>query len=119
MKPHHSHKQSEDPAHCLYQAIAAIKTTEEAKHFLNDLCTPNEIEAMSDRWRVVDLIKIGKPYRKIHDETGVSTTTIGRVARFIELGANGYNLIYERLEKKLNESRNKIKNRNTKIRASQ
>ena len=30
------------------------------------------------------------PYREIHDRTGVSVTTIGRVARTIERGAGGY-----------------------------
>lgn len=120
MKIHRSQaaKESEDPAHNLYQAIATIKTPEEAKKFFQDLCTPTEIQAMADRWIVVDSIKIGKPYRQIYDETGVSVTTVGRVARCIMLGEGGYNLIYNRLEKKLHASHSKTKNSNTKKRAS-
>lgn len=58
--------------------------------FLEDLCTPAELEAMTDRWRVVPLLLEGVPYREIHDRTQVSVTTIGRVARTLERGAGGY-----------------------------
>ncbi len=84
----------------LYASIALIKTKQEAKQFFEDLCTPGELEAMADRWRVVALVKAGLPYRKIHEETKVSVTTIGRVARAIMLGQGGYDLIYERFIKR-------------------
>lgn len=120
MKHHRAHSgiASEDPEHRLYEAIVAIKSIDEARNFFQDLCTPAEMQAMADRWRVVGLIKTGKPYRQIYDETGVSVTTVGRVARCITHGENGYNVIYERLEKQ-HEGRIKIKNRDTKKRASQ
>jgi len=98
MKPHHLETNRES-ALKLYKAIAALKTPEEAVLFFEDLCTPTEIQSMADRWKVIEPIKMGKPYRQIHEETGVSVTTIGRVARCLQLGKGGYNLIYERLEK--------------------
>ena len=110
-------KQGEDPEHRLYTAVAAIKTAEEARLFFQDLCTPNEIEAMADRWRVVGLVRAGMPYRDIHQETGVSVTTVGRVARCLMLGEGGYNLIYERTEKKYHEN-TKTQNCHSKIRAA-
>jgi TrpR-related protein YerC/YecD len=88
------------PENDLFEAIASIRTTEEAKLFFQDLCTPTEIQAMADRWIVVPSIKDNKPYRQIHDETGVSVTTIGRVARCLMLGKGGYNLIFARLKRK-------------------
>ena len=106
---------TEEAENELYEAIAAIKSPEEAKHFLLDLCTPAEIQAMADRWRVVEPVITGKPYRQIYDETGVSVTTIGRVARCIMLGEGGYNMIYERLEKKKRESSSKHKARHGKV----
>ncbi|RDI42069.1 YerC/YecD family TrpR-related protein [Aquicella lusitana] len=84
----------------LYEAVAAVRSAEEAKKFFQDLCTPAEIQAMADRWHVVPLVKAGKSYRQIYNETGVSVTTIGRVARCLMLGEGGYNLVHERLEKK-------------------
>ena len=80
----------------LYSAFALLKNAEEARCFIQDLCTPAEIQALADRWRVVDDIKNGKPYRQINVETRVSVTTIGRVARCLMLGKGGYNLIYDR-----------------------
>lgn len=85
----------------LYQAMVALQAVSEAKDFLMDLCTPNEIQAMADRWWVVDLIKQGMPYRQISEITGVSVTTIGRVARHLMMGAGGYEMIYKRLKEML------------------
>lgn len=98
-KPKHL-KTSEAAENHLYAAFALLKTEEEAKCFIQDLCTPAEIQALADRWRVVAEIKAGKPYRQINQETQVSSTTIGRVARCILLGKGGYNLIYERIKKR-------------------
>ena len=67
------------------------------KAFLQDLCTPAELEAMVDRWRVAQLLERGLSYREINDLTEVSVTTVGRVARFIEFGAGGYRTALDRL----------------------
>jgi TrpR-related protein YerC/YecD len=98
---------SEEAEHQLYEAIVAIRTVEEAKKFFEDLCTPTERQAMTDRWHVVEPIKQGIPYRTIYDETGVSVTTIGRVARFLSTGSGGYNLIYERIKRKSHANKRK------------
>ena len=74
----------------LYNALAALQTAEECRAFLRDLCTPAEIQAMADRWTVVELLQKGLPYREIHRLSGVSVTTIGRVARFLSTGNGGY-----------------------------
>ena len=78
------------PVRALCDALAALADADEVRAFLEDLCTPAELEAMSDRWRVVPLLLKGVPYREIHDLTQVSVTTIGRVARTLERGAGGY-----------------------------
>lgn len=74
----------------LSKALAGMSRPQDVAAFLVDLCTPAEIEAMADRWKVVPLLVDGVPYREIHDRTGVSVTTIGRVARSLEHGAGGY-----------------------------
>ena len=81
----------------LAQAIGSLRSAEEVIAFLRDLCTPAELEAMSDRWRVVPLLRDGVPYRDIHQRTGVSVTTTGRVARTLEQGHGGYAVAIERL----------------------
>ena len=74
----------------LARALAALERQQDVAALLQDLCTPAEIEAMTDRWRVVPLLLEGIPYREIHERTRVSVTTIGRVARTLERGAGGY-----------------------------
>lgn len=110
---------SEDPEHQLFAAIALIKTPEEAQKFFHDLCTPAEISAMADRWRVVHPIKAGVPYRTIYEQTGVSATTVGRVARFMTHGTGGYDLIYQRQVRPTHEHKPTSKNRSTKKGATQ
>lgn len=81
----------------LLEALLSLRTPGEARAFLEDLCTPAELEALADRWRVVPLLLADVPYREIHERTGVSVTTIGRVARCLDLGAGGYRIAASRL----------------------
>ena len=81
----------------LYRAVLTLETPEECRAFFRDLCTPAELQAMSDRWQVVELLRQGLPYRRIHDRTGVSVTTVGRVARFLTDGNGGYAIAADRL----------------------
>ena len=80
----------------LFEAILTIENVEECRQFFHDLCTPSELQEFSSRWLVARLLNTDKSYREIANETGVSTTTIGRVARFIKYGNNGYKTILER-----------------------
>lgn len=81
----------------LIDALLSLRSPGEVRAFLDDLCTPSELESIADRWRVVPLLIADIPYREIHDRTGVSVTTIGRVARCLDLGAGGYRIAVERL----------------------
>ena len=83
--------------HSLFRAISVIRDSKEAARFFEDLCTPGELQAMTDRWRVVGYVKAGLSYREISQKTGVSVTTIGRVARHMTYGQDGYDIIYNRL----------------------
>ncbi|WP_372014436.1 YerC/YecD family TrpR-related protein [Pseudoxanthomonas sp. 10H] len=87
---------TDGPLAALAQALSALEGPDAVKAFLLDLCTPAELEAMTDRWKVVPLLQQGVPYREIHDLTQVSVTTIGRVARTLERGAGGYALALPR-----------------------
>lgn len=82
----------------LCAAVVALRDPEEARRFLRDLCTPAELQALVDRWRVVGLLRAGLTYRQINEQTGISVTTIGRVARFLADGNGGYLAVAERLD---------------------
>ncbi|GGF94851.1 MULTISPECIES: YerC/YecD family TrpR-related protein [Cysteiniphilum] len=82
----------------LFHALSLLESSEEVAKLFEDLCTPAEISAMADRWRAVQEIKNDKSYRQIYAETGVSVTTVARIARCITHGAGGYNLMYDKVE---------------------
>ena len=100
MKQHDQSQENElkSAARSLSEALLTLESAEEVKQFLEDLCTPAEIEAMVDRWRVAQLVDKGYSYRDIREMTEVSVTTIGRVARFIEQGTGGYRTVLDRLD---------------------
>jgi TrpR-related protein YerC/YecD len=99
MKSPRSPRERRKAAKALYRALLALRTENECQKFLEDLCTPAEFEAMVDRWSVVPLLEDGLPYRQIHDLTGVSVTTIGRVARCLAGTTGGYRTVLDRLER--------------------
>ncbi len=80
----------------LFAAILTLQSVEECRAFFRDLCTPAELQALADRWAVVAMLQNGAPYREIHKQTGVSVTTIGRVARYLTNGNGGYALAASR-----------------------
>src|SRR5580698_7791921 len=91
-------RQEQQHERALCTAILALRSVEECRNFFRDLCTPNELQAMADRWAVVEQLERGLPYRDIHQQTGVSVTTIGRVARSLVLGNGGYRAVTDRLK---------------------
>jgi TrpR-related protein YerC/YecD len=98
MKQHTEQQKAalETAAESLYRAFLTLRTPAEVSQFLHDLCTPSEVEAMVDRWRTAALLREGRSYREISDITGVSVTTIGRVARYLNMGEGGYRLALRR-----------------------
>src|ERR1017187_2483165 len=82
----------------LVAAIQTLRSVEECRAFLRDLCTPAELQAMADPWAVVECLRRGMPYREIQRQTGVSVTTIGRVARYLASGNGGYSLAAQRVD---------------------
>ncbi|MBB5208584.1 YerC/YecD family TrpR-related protein [Chiayiivirga flava] len=86
-----------DALDALCDALLTARSRADVRALLVDLCTPAELEALSDRWHVIPLLLDGLPYREIHDRTAVSVTTIGRVARCLMHGAGGYRSAAARL----------------------
>lgn len=83
----------------LCDALLTAGNREEMRRLLVDLCTPAEIRTMAERWHVARLLDSSElPYREIHERTGVSTTTIVRVGRFLRQEPNkGYRRAIDRL----------------------
>lgn len=84
----------------LIDALLALKSRAEIEAFLADLCTPGEIKALSERWRVAQLLDGGEhSYREIAELAPSSTATVTRVARFLkDMPYRGYRLALDRLK---------------------
>lgn len=83
----------------LFQAILSLKTQEECYAFFEDLCTVPEIKAMSQRLLVAHMLSTKRVYSDIVAQTGASTATISRVNRSLNYGNDGYDMVFERLNK--------------------
>lgn len=83
----------------LFKAVLLLENVEECYRFFEDICTIGEIKAMAQRLEVARMLKEGMTYNEIVEKTGASTATISRIKRYLNYGADGYNLILERLKK--------------------
>jgi TrpR-related protein YerC/YecD len=84
----------------LFDAVLTLKTREECFAFFSDICTVTEIQSISQRLRVAELLRSGMSYNAITAKTGVSAATISRVSRCLEYGEGGYDLAINRLEER-------------------
>lgn len=84
----------------LAEAFLSIKNLNTMENFLRDLGTAEEIEEMSSRWEVVLMLAKGLPYREISKKTNVSTTTITRIAQWLNSGEGGYKAVLDSISKK-------------------
>lgn len=81
----------------LVAAILSLSTPDEARRFLRDLLTEAEIEEIAKRLRTAELLMQKVSYTAIGKETGFSSTTIARVARWLNNGEGGYRRIIAKL----------------------
>lgn len=83
----------------LFQAVLTLESVEECYRFFDDLCTMPELKAMSQRLAVAKMLSRKQVYSDIVAETGASTATISRVNRSLNYGSDGYELVFDRLDK--------------------
>ena len=83
----------------LFQAILSQENMDECYDFFDDLCTVQELKALSQRLQVAQMLSKHIVYSDIVAKTGASTATISRVNRSLNYGCDGYKVVFERLEK--------------------
>ncbi len=74
----------------LEQAIVGLKSEKEVTEFLRDLLTSRELKEFRNRWVAAQQLAEGVPYTQIEKDTGLSSTTIARVSKWLRDGAGGY-----------------------------
>ena len=88
----------------LFDAVLSLKNREECYLFFEDVCTINEILSLSQRIEVAKMLKDKRTYLDISEKTGASTATISRVNRSQNYGNDGYEMVFERLADKKEET---------------
>lgn len=88
----------------LFEAILALKSSEECYTFFEDVCTINELLSLSQRYEVARMLREGRTYLEIAEKTGASTATISRVNRSLNYGNDGYDMVFKRLEEEKNKA---------------
>ena len=83
----------------LFKAILSLKNPQECEQFLRDVCTIREVEEMSTRFRIAQMLSVAKPksYAQIAKRVKTSTATVTRVAHWLRHGAGGYRLALKRI----------------------
>ena len=89
----------------LCSAVAACKDEREVADLLRDVGTLSELQAWSERLEVAKQLSRGLSYRAIAENTGASTTTVTRVARFMENGKGGYGRFLSYIQKNTDEAK--------------
>ena len=84
----------------LARAFLALESMEDCYRLFEDLFTIREIQDLSQRLEVAQLLQNQATYTEIVEQTGVSTATIGRVNRALNYGAGGYQRVLERIGKR-------------------
>ena len=83
----------------LFDAVLSLKDRDECYKFFEDVCTINEILSLSQRFEVARMLTLGRTYMDISEKTGASTATISRVNRSLIYGNDGYEMVFERINK--------------------
>ena len=83
----------------LLEAVLELKNIDEAKAFFRDLLTKNELEEFGNRFLAAQMLERKISYTTIAGKTGLSSTTIARIAKWLNKGMGGYKLIIKRFNK--------------------
>lgn len=89
----------------LFRAILKLRSVDEAARFFRDLMTAHELQEMRNRWLAVRRLSEGVPYKTIEEETGMSSRTLARIARWMRNGEGGYPMMLRRMSRTKRRSR--------------
>lgn len=84
----------------LLQAILSLASADEARRFLRDLMTEKEIEEFSKRFQAAGMLSNNIPYSEIEKTTGLSSTTVARVSKWLNGKEGGYRIALDRIRSK-------------------
>lgn len=85
----------------LMKALLSLQREDDAYRFCEDVLTVQELKSITQRFEVAYMLRQKATYQEIANKTGASTATISRVNRSLVYGADGYNLVLDRLAQEI------------------
>ncbi len=85
----------------LFRAILTLKNEDECEAFFEDICTIKELQDLTQRLAVAQMLHDGEKYQAIEEKTGASTATISRVNKCLNYGSGGYRTVLDRADTKI------------------
>lgn len=101
--PNWNNKTTQD----LMRAVLELKDVREAKKFFRDLLTEQELLEFGRRWQAARMLNSKASYAEIVRKTGLSSTTVARISKWLTRGKGGYRLMLARLSHHANPSSGK------------
>ncbi|MDP2788523.1 MAG: YerC/YecD family TrpR-related protein [bacterium] len=89
----------------LIEAVLALRNKDEAERFLRDLMTESEIKEFADRLEAASLLYCDVKYNAIEEKVKLSSTTVARIAKWLNGPLGGYRLILNRISNHHSPSR--------------
>jgi len=80
----------------LISALLLLKNKSDMKYFLRDLLTEKEIIEFGKRWQAAKMLEEKKSYTVIVKKTGLSSTTVARISKWLRHGMGGYRLVLKK-----------------------
>lgn len=81
-----------------FTALMSLENYDECRKFLRDLLTEAELKEFINRWKVARMLDKKVPYEKIEQATGMSSTTIARISKWLVSGMGGYRLMLKKVK---------------------
>lgn len=81
----------------LLSAFLVLKNKDEVVCFLRDLMTEGEIEEFARRLEAARLLSRDVQYLAIIERTGLSSTTVARIAKWLKGPFGGYRLVLNKI----------------------
>ena len=88
----------------LTRIIRAARTPEELQTLLEGLLTPQELEEIDHRWRLLCRLDEGWTQRDIAKDLGVSLGKIARGSRLLKYGSPGFRDLVRRIRSEVGDA---------------
>jgi TrpR-related protein YerC/YecD len=83
----------------LFNAFSKIESPSERERFFYDLLTSDELNDIARRWKVATMLENKTPFSEIENKTGMSSTTIARISKWLKSGYGGMSRMIKKTKK--------------------